>query len=91
MLNSNSQRMIKIYIESINDSNVFTDIKPCDTINTLKKRIHEIVSVPQQTQMLSYDGKILRNNNKLNNYGIQTGSTIALLIKFNKRNQTINH
>ena len=78
--------MIKIHIESINDSNVFSiDIKPSDTINTLKKKINEIVSIPQQSQILCYDGNVLRNNTKLNNYGIQTGSTITLLIKSSQK------
>ena len=84
---------MKIYIESISDSNTFSiDIKSHERVIAMKNRITSISNIIQQAQILSYNGKILQNDKKLIDYGIQTGSTIALLIKSapsNKKNSNV--
>ena len=56
----------------------------CCVVNTFKERIQDKLGIKPEFQELSFNGKILENNNaRLESYGIKGGDTLKLTIKIN--------
>ena len=63
------------------------EAQPFNTILDIKRTIEKIKGIPLVSQILSFNGMQLMDNNTLNDYNIQNGQTIYLFIKKSDRIQ----
>ena len=70
--------MLQIFIETITGKTISLDVKPLDTINSLKAFIQQKEGIPLNQQHLFFAGKLLENGLILYNCNIQKGSCIIL-------------
>ena len=54
-----------------------------DTVLSFKERLQQSLSLPTVTQRLIFKGKVLKNNMKLCEYGIEDNNTLHLVVSEN--------
>jgi ubiquitin C len=70
--------MLKIYNPINNNTNVI-DIDPSETIEDLKAQIEDIEGIPCFQQRLTYDGRVLSNNeSKICSYGFHENAVVEV-------------
>ena len=74
---------MQILIKStIDEKNIILDVKPSDTIKTIKTKIEEKEKIPQNQQILIFVGyELLENDKTLTDYKIQEQSTLYLALR----------
>lgn len=70
---------ININIKSSGDQKYEVSISPSKQVADLKKEIAEKASVPADSQRLIYSGKVLKDNETISSYKVQSGHTIHLV------------
>lgn len=70
---------ININIKSSGDQKYEISISPSKQVADLKKEIAEKASVPADSQRLIYSGKVLKDNETISSYKVQSGHTIHLV------------
>ena len=77
---------INIIVKTI-DSNVYSvNINPEKTILYLKEEISKTVKIPINSQRLIYQGKVLKDNEKIQNYKICNEHVIHLVKQYEQTN-----
>jgi ubiquitin len=64
---------------------IFTlEVESQDTIETVKAKVQEKEGIAPEQQILNYEGKDLEDGRTLNDYNIQAGTTINLVLRLRK-------
>jgi ubiquitin C len=75
----------EIFIKTLTGKTVTLDFDPSDTILGLKTKFYEKERVPQDQQLLIWEGKLLEDRYTLSHYKIQKESTIHLVLRLRGR------
>ena len=71
----------QILVNGIDGSSTTFTVKETDFIEDLKRKIHEKIGIPSDTQRLIHSGKRLEDGKRLSFYKISNESTISLLLR----------
>ena len=81
---------MQIWIEPPTGKTFTFVVKPSDTVESIKAKIHAVVVVkfqdkafcPPDTQRLIFEGKDLEDGQPLSDYNIQNDSTLHMVLRF---------
>lgn len=71
---------MQIFIKTITGRTVVLDADPSDIVRRIKEKLLEKDGIPIDSQRLIFSGKHLENDHPLSDYGIQTESTLHLVL-----------
>ncbi len=81
MLCMNASAM-QIFVKTLTGKHITLEVEPGDYISTVKTKIQEREGIPPDQQQLTYQGKLLENDNEtLADYNIQKESTLNLTLR----------
>ena len=72
------KRDIKIFVKTSERRTLALDVKPTDTVDTLKVKIQEKEGIPLRDQRVFYSTKQLKDGARLQEYNIQSQATLHL-------------
>jgi len=77
---------MQIFVKMHTGRTIGLNVEPSDSIKNVKEKIEEKQGIPpdQQTLMLEFLGKWLKDSFIIADYWIQNGSTIRMFIKLQK-------
>jgi ubiquitin len=71
----------QIFIKTLQGKSITIDVNDTDTLESVKNKILEIEGIPVDQQRLVFNGKQLEDTNSINDYGIESDSTIHLVLR----------
>lgn len=71
----------QIFIKTLQGKNITLNVSDTDTISSIKDKIKDIEGIPQDQQRLVFNGKQLEDGNTIGDYGIQSDSSIHLVLR----------
>lgn len=71
----------QIFIKTLQGKTMTIDVSDDDTIESIKEKIFEKEGIPIEQQRLVFNGKQLEDNQTINGYGIDDGSSIHLVLR----------
>ena len=81
MLCMNASAM-QIFVKTLTGKHITLEVEPGDYISTVKTKIQEKEGIPSDQQQLTYQGKLLENDNEtLADYNVQKDSTLHLTLR----------
>ncbi len=81
MLCMNASAM-QIFVKTLTGKTITLDVEPGDYISTVKTKIQEKEGIPPDQQQLTYNGKLLENDNEtLADHNVQKDSTLHLKLR----------
>ena len=73
---------MQIFVKTLTGKTITLEVEPTDSISTVKTKIQEREGIPPANQQLTYQGKLLENDNEtLAGYNIQKESTLNLTLR----------
>ncbi|XP_041942260.1 polyubiquitin-B-like [Alosa sapidissima] len=72
---------IQVFLKNEKGQTKTFDVAPGETVTDFKHKVYNKERVPVDQQRLIYNGKQLEDGRKLEDYGIQSGSTIHLTLR----------
>ena len=81
MLCMNASAM-QIFVKTLTGKHITLEVEPGDYISTVKTKIQEKEGIPPDQQQLTYNGKLLENDNEtLADHNVQKDSTLNLTLR----------
>ena len=81
MLCMNASAM-QIFVKTLTGKHITLEVEPGDYISTVKTKIQEKEGIPPDQQQLTYQGKLLENDNEtLADHNVQKDSTLNLTLR----------
>lgn len=81
MLCMNASAM-QIFVKTLTGKHITLEVEPGDYISTVKTKIQESEGIPPDQQRLTYQGKLLENDNEtLADHNVQKDSTLILTLR----------
>ena len=71
---------MQILVKTLTRKTITLEVEPSDTVENLKVKIHAKEGIPVIEQCLNFAGTRLENERLLNDYNIQKGSTVHLVL-----------
>ncbi|XP_076122680.1 polyubiquitin-like [Alosa pseudoharengus] len=72
---------VQVFVRNEKGQSKTYDVAPGETVTDLKRKVYNKERVPVDQQRMIYNGKQLEHGRKLEDYGIQSGSTIHLTLR----------
>lgn len=72
--------MMNITIKTLTGKNINIDVQSSDSVISIKEKIKDMVNINVPYQNLLFNGKQLENDKYLNDYDIQNGSILYVLV-----------
>ena len=72
---------MRIFIKSLNGNTITVDVKPSDTIKSLKSKVFDKLQVPPDNQRLLYSSSQLEDKKTLADYGIEANANIHFVVR----------
>ena len=72
--------VMEIFIKTPTGNTIFLDVVASDSVEKVKTTIYEKEGIPAVQQRLNFDDKELKDGHTLEDYNIQTGATLHLLV-----------
>ncbi|CEG67803.1 Putative NEDD8 [Rhizopus microsporus] len=69
-----------VKVKTLTGKEIEIDIEPSDKISRIKERVEEKEGIPPQQQRLIYSGKQMSDEMTANQYGIEGGSVLHLVL-----------
>jgi ubiquitin C len=71
----------QIFIKTLQGKNITIEVNDGDTIDSVKKKITDIEGIPVEQMRLVFNGKQLEDANTIQDYGIESDSTVHLVLR----------
>jgi len=71
---------MQIFIKTLTGKTIELNVTLIDTINNIKQQIYEKDGIPPDQQRIIYGGKQLVNDKTINDYNIQPGNTLHIML-----------
>jgi ubiquitin len=71
---------MQIFVKTLTGKLITLEVEPADPIEDVKTKIQDKEGLPPGSQILMFDGKYVEDGNTLQDYSIQKGSTIYLVL-----------
>ena len=81
-MNASAMQAMQIFVKTLTGKTITLEVEPGDSIAAVKTKISEGEGIPSDQQRLTYQGKLLENDNEtLAEYNIQKESTLHLTLR----------
>ena len=69
---------MNLFVQTPSNGTITLDVEPSDSIENIKAKIFDAISIPTQNQLLKFNGESLSDNRTLADYNITKNSTMLL-------------